>query len=251
MRTANDTNEKYHSSAGISASGLKTIYKKSVRHHIDRKPFESAAMALGSAVHAAMLEPNTFFDDYHVMPKIDRRTKEGKEAYLVEQKKAEGKLLITPDDYEKINSILDNFRNDDLAQKYCKGVIELSHYGKHEGLDVRVRPDCLNKVQGFISDVKTCQDNSPMAFKRDVYKYAYHLQAAFYMDMIGVDEFRFIAVETNYPYTIEVYTLSDEMIEQGRKAWKAAFADWKLYVETGIISNHIWHEFNDDGSKIL
>ncbi len=251
MRTANDTNEKYHSSAGISASGLKTIYKKSVRHHIDRKPFESAAMALGSAVHAAMLEPNTFFDDYHVMPKIDRRTKEGKEAYLVEQKKAEGKMLITPDDYEKINSILDNFRNDDLAQKYCKGVIELSHYGKHEGLDVRVRPDCLNKVQGFISDVKTCQDNSPMAFKRDVYKYAYHLQAAFYMDMIGVDEFRFIAVETNYPYTIEVYTLSDEMIEQGRKAWKAAFADWKLYVETGIISNHIWHEFNDDGSKIL
>lgn len=251
MRTANDTNEKYHSSAGISASGLKTIYKKSVRHHIDRKPFESAAMALGSAVHAAMLEPNTFFDDYHVMPKIDRRTKEGKEAYLVEQKKAEGKMLITPDDYEKINSILDNFRNDDLAQKYCKGVIELSHYGKHEGLDVRVRPDCLNKVQGFISDVKTCQDNSPMAFKRDVYKYAYHLQAAFYMDMIGVDEFRFIAVETNYPYTIEVYTLSDEMIEQGRKAWKAAFADWKLYVETGIISNHIWHEFHDDGSKIL
>ena len=251
MRTANDTNEKYHSSAGISASGLKTIYKKSVRHHIDRKPFESAAMALGSAVHAAMLEPNTFFDDYHVMPKIDRRTKEGKEAYLVEQKKAEGKVLITPDDYEKINAILDNFRNDDLAQKYCKGVIELSHYGKHEGLDVRVRPDCLNKVQGFISDVKTCQDNSPMAFKRDVYKYAYHLQAAFYMDIIGVDEFRFIAVETNYPYTIEVYTLSDEMIEQGRKAWKAAFADWKLYVETGIISNHIWHEFNDDGSKIL
>ena len=160
-------------------------------------------------------------------------------------------MLITPDDYEKINAILDNFRNDDLAQKYCKGVIELSHYGKHEGLDVRVRPDCLNKVQGIISDVKTCQDNSPMAFKRDVYKYAYHLQAAFYMDMIGVDEFRFIAVETNYPYTIEVYTLSDEMIEQGRKAWKAAFADWKLYVETGIISNHIWHEFNDDGSKIL
>lgn len=246
-----DTNEVYHSQKGISASGLKKIYKKSVYHYLHQQPFESSSMAFGSAVHCAMLEPETFFNDYHVMPKIDRRTKEGKEAYLVEQKKAEGKLLITPDDYEKINAILDNFRNDDLAQKYCKGVIELSHYGKHEGLDVRVRPDCLNKVQGFISDVKTCQDNSPMAFKRDVYKYAYHLQAAFYMDMIGVDEFRFIAVETNYPYTIEVYTLSDEMIEQGRKAWKAAFADWKLYVETGIISNHIWHEFNDDGSKIL
>ena len=85
----------------------------------------------------------------------------------------------------KITKILENFRNHDLAQKYCQGQIELSHYGKYENLDVRVRPDCLNRVEGFISDVKTCQDNSPNAFKRDVYKYAYHLQAAFYMDMCG------------------------------------------------------------------
>jgi hypothetical protein len=251
MKTNRDTNEKYHASPGISASGLKTIYKKSVYHYINQKPFESSAMAFGSAVHAAMLEPHTFFDDYHVMAKMDRRTKEGKEAYLLEQKKSEGKIVLSADDYDKVTAILENFRNDDLAQKYCKGVIELSHYGKHEDLDVRVRPDCLNVVDGFISDVKTCQDNSPMAFKRDVYKYAYHLQAAFYMDMLGVSEFRFIAVESNYPHSIEVYSLGEAMIEQGRRAWKSAFADWKLYIDTGIISNHIWDEFNEDGSKVL
>ena len=72
-----DTNEQYHSSAGISASGLKLIYKKSVYHYLKRKPFESAAMAFGSAVHAAILEPDTFFDQYHIMPTIDRRTKKG------------------------------------------------------------------------------------------------------------------------------------------------------------------------------
>ena len=176
--------------------------------------------------------------------------KRKRERYM-EKKKSEGKIVLSADDYDKVTAILENFRNDDLAQKYCKGVIELSHYGKHEDLDVRVRPDCLNVVEGFISDVKTCQDNSPMAFKRDVYKYAYHLQAAFYMDMIGVSEFRFIAVESNYPHSIEVYSLGEEMIEQGRRAWKSAFADWKLYIDTGIISNHIWDEFNDDGSKIL
>lgn len=246
-----DSNEVYHTQPGISASGLKKIYKKSVYHYLTQQPFESSAMALGSAVHCAMLEPEKFFDEYHIMPRMDRRTKAGKEAYEIEQKKAEGKLLISSDDYDTIESILTNFRNDDLAQKYCKGIVELSHYTKYEGLEVRVRPDCLNRVENWISDIKTCQDNSPQAFKRDVYKYAYHLQAAFYMDMLGIDNFRFIAVETNHPYSVEVYALGEDMIEQGRQAWKQAFADWRLYQEAGIVSKHNWFEFNDDGSKVL
>lgn len=253
MTTKFDSNEVYHSSPGISASGLKTIFKKSVYHFLNQKPFESSAMALGSAVHCAMLEPELYYKDYHVMPKIDRRTKAGKEAFEIETKKAEGKLLLSFDDHNKITEILKNFRNHDLAQKYCKGEIELSHYAKHEEIDVRVRPDVLNKVENFISDVKTCQDNSPNAFKRDIYKYGYHLQCAFYSDMLGVpaENFRFVAVETNYPFSVEVYGLSEEMIEQGRRGWQRAFNDWKIYVETGIISGYIWANFSDDGSLIL
>ena len=253
MKTQFDTNEVYHSSPGISASGLKTIHKKSVYHFLKQKPFESSAMALGSAVHCAMLEPELYYKDYHIMPKIDRRTKAGKEAFEIESKKSEGKLLLGFDEHNKITKILDNFRNHDLAQKYCKGEIELSHYKKHDDIDVRIRPDVLNRVENFISDVKTCQDNSPIAFRRDVYKYGYHLQCAFYSDMLGVpaENFRFIAVETNWPFSVEVYALSDEMIQQGRKGWQRAFNDWKIYDETGIISGFIWNEFNNDGSLIL
>lgn len=251
MKTQFDKNEKYHSMAGISASGLKKIYKKSVYHFINQLPFESSAMALGTAVHCAMLEPESYYNEFHIMPKIDRRTKEGKEQFNIELKKAENKKIIDIDEHDKITNILKNFKNHDLAQKYCKGEIELSHYLQHDGLDVRVRPDCLNRVEGFISDVKTTQDNSPLSFKRDIYKYGYHLQAAFYCDMLGIDNFKFIAVETNYPFSVEVYTLSNEMIEQGRKAWKAAFADWKIYCDTGVISSYIWNDFDNDGSLIL
>lgn len=248
-----DTNEDYHSSPGISASGLKAIFKKSVYHFLNQKPFESSAMALGTAVHCAMLEPELYYKDFHVMPKIDRRTKAGKEQFAMEQEKAEGKSLVAFDDHQKITAILNNFRNHDLAQKYCKGEIELSHYLEHEGLKVRVRPDCLNRVENFISDVKTCQDNAPIAFKRDVYKYGYHLQCAFYSDMLGIpaENFRFIAVETNYPFSVEVYGLSEEMIDQGRKGWKRAFGDWKIYKQTGIVSGYNWNEFSEDGSLIL
>lgn len=253
LKVVFDSNEQYHSSPGISASGLKSIHKKSVYHFLNQKPFESSSMALGTAVHCAMLEPDLYYKEFHVMPKIDRRTKSGKEQYLAEQEKANDKKIVAFDDHQKITAILNNFRDNELAQKYCKGEIELSHYTEHEGIKVRVRPDCLNRVENFISDVKTCQDNAPMAFKRDIYKYGYHLQCAFYSDMLGIpaQNFRFIAVETNYPFSVEVYGLSDEMIDQGRNAWKRAFNDWKIYKETGIVSGYIWNDFSEDGSLIL
>jgi len=251
MKVTKDSNDQYHSHSSISASGLKTIHKKSVYHLINQQFKETPAMALGTAVHQAILEPHDFHDIYHVIEKIDKRTKAGKEEYQKQIDLAQGKIIIEDDIHEIIKSILGDFRQNDLAQKYCKGEIELSHYTQYEGIDVRVRPDVINHVSDFISDVKTCQDNSPQAFKRDVYNWGYHLQAAFYMDMCGINNFRFIACTTKYPYTVEVYTLDEKDIEFGRMAYKNAFRQWKKYLETGVVSRYDWHNIHEDGSYIL
>lgn len=251
MKVTKDSNDIYHSHDSISASGLKTIHKKSVYHLINQKFKETPAMALGTAVHQAILEPHDFHDIYHVIEKIDKRTKAGKEEYQKQIDLAKGKIIIEDDIHEIIKSILGDFRQNDLAQKYCKGEIELSHYTQYEGIDVRVRPDVINHVSDFITDVKTCQDNSPQAFKRDVYNWGYHLQAAFYMDMCGINNFRFIACTTKYPYTVEVYTLDEKDIEFGRMAYKNAFKQWKKYLETGVVSRYDWHNIHEDGSYIL
>lgn len=251
MKVTKDSNDIYHSHDSISASGLKTIHKKSVYHLINQQFKETPAMALGTAVHQAILEPHDFHDIYHVIEKIDKRTKAGKEEYQKQIDLANGKIIIEDDIHEIIKSILGDFRQNDLAQKYCKGEIELSHYTQYEGIDVRVRPDVINHVSDFISDVKTCQDNSPQAFKRDVYNWGYHLQAAFYMDMCGINNFRFIACTTKYPYTVEVYTLDEKDIEFGRMAYKNAFKQWKKYLETGVVSRYDWHNIHEDGSYIL
>lgn len=251
MKVTKDSNDIYHSHDSISASGLKTIHKKSVYHLINQKFKETPAMALGTAVHQAILEPHDFHDIYHVIEKIDKRTKAGKEEYQKQIDLANGKIIIDDDIHEIIKSILGDFRQNDLAQKYCKGEIELSHYTQYEGIDVRVRPDVINHVSDFITDVKTCQDNSPQAFKRDVYNWGYHLQAAFYMDMCGINNFRFIACTTKYPYTVEVYTLDEKDIEFGRMAYKNAFKQWKKYLETGVVSRYDWHNIHEDGSYIL
>ena len=81
MKVIKDSNDQYHSHDSISASGLKTIYKKSVYHLINQQFKETPAMALGTAVHQALLEPDDFYDIYHVIEKINKRTKAGKEEY--------------------------------------------------------------------------------------------------------------------------------------------------------------------------
>jgi hypothetical protein len=46
MKVIKDSNDQYHSHDSISASGLKTIYKKSVYHLINQQFKETPAMAL-------------------------------------------------------------------------------------------------------------------------------------------------------------------------------------------------------------
>lgn len=251
MQTKVESNEQYHSNTSISASGLKTIFKKSVYHYLNQKPFSSSSLELGSAIHTILLEPEIFKNEYYIIPKVDRRTKEGKSEYNKHLMAANGRKMISTDEMEIIEPVLENFNNHELAKEYCVGKIELSHYGNFMDIPIRVRPDV--KGFNFISDIKTCQDNSPAAFKKDIFKYNYHLQATFYSDALGfpAENFRFIAIETNYPYTIEVYSLSEEMIEKGRNAYKSAIESWKLYLDTGVVSGYKGYEYAKDGSILI
>lgn len=253
MKEVIESNEQYHSSDAISASGLKFIAKKSVHHFLNKHYQESPAMKFGTAVHTAMLESDKFYDDYYIMPKVDGRTKEGKAAKALHEQKAKGKIVLDEADHIRIKEIMKNLEANEIAKKYCTGEIEVSHYGQMNGVDVRVRPDCKNQIAGWVSDVKTCQDNSPDKFKSDIYKFKYHIQAAFYCDALGMNpaDFRFIAVEVNHPYSIEIYGLSESMIEKGRYEYQKALESWKLYKDTGVALGYESENRNDDGSIIL
>lgn len=252
MRIEKVSNDIYHSDSSISASGLKTISKYSVYHFINQQQKETSSMAFGTAVHTALLEKDDFYEIYYPMPEIgDLRKKENKELKAEAEEKAQGKILLNYDDYQKIKHIIQNFKKNKLAQHYCRGEVELSHYLEFNDVPVRVRPDVINHVAGFITDVKTCQDASPEAFRRDVWKWGYHLQAAFYMDMLEVDTFKFVCVEVNHPYTVVVHTLDNEFIELGRKKWHQALEDWKEYLDTGEVKLYHSENICSDGSYLI
>ena len=211
-------------------------------------------MNLGSAVHSYILEGKEAFDkEFFVYDKPDLRLKANKEKHAKIVEQAKGKTMVTQEQFDIVSEIQANVYINELAHHYTKGIVELSHYSSIEGVPVKVRPDCLGENGNWISDIKTCQDNSPRAFRSDVYKWSYHLQAYFYCLVLGVpvENFRFIAVETKAPYTVEVYALNDDQIEQGKAAYEKAFSEWKYFHNTGEILKHTTQYKSKDGALIL
>ena len=249
-----DSNDEYHSHDSISASGLKKIAEDwSVENFLIAKYEESEAMKLGTAIHAAFLEPETFYDIYEIAnEKFDLRTKVGKQKKQEFEEKAKGKIVLKADQYDVIKKLKKRIRTNELAQHYLKGEKELSHYLEYEGLPVRVRPDVINYVDGYIADIKKTRFRAnEKGFTMACKQQNYHIQAAFYMDMLGIDTFRFIVCEDKPPYNVVVHALDEQSIEKGRKAYKKAFALWKKYKTTGIITSYQPTKVAEDGAFLI
>lgn len=251
MTTKVETNEEYHSNKRyLSSSAVKTIASMSVYHLLHSTPYkESEDMFLGTAVHARFLEPNEYLKNYLVMEPMNRTYKAGKELYAEYQKT--GKLLLKAEHGDVITGLENSVRENPLVQMYLQGEVELSHYSEYMGVKVKVRPDVKNPE--FLSDIKTCQNASPKAFRRDVYKYLWHVQAAFYCEVLGysMDQFKFIAMQKNYPYDVVPYTLSEQMQEEGYELMVEAVSRWKNYLDSGYVERFDSWPKHQDGTLIL
>ena len=85
------------------------------------------------------------------------------------------------------------------------------------------------------------------------------------MKIIKPENFRFIAIENQHPFSVVVYSMSDDMIESGKLAWRTAFKQWKKYKQTGFgdmvidaeaaklneLNTEVIDSFDGDFSKIF
>ena len=83
------SNEQYHASEGISRSKLMLLDKSPYHFWYEtmsgfaEKQESTPAMNIGSAFHTMLLEPAKFQMEFAVAPKVDRRTKQGKEDWEI------------------------------------------------------------------------------------------------------------------------------------------------------------------------
>ena len=235
-----ETNAEYHGyREAISKSRLAnmSVCPAYFKWCEDNPQEPSEDMVIGSAFHKIVLEPETFYDEFAVMPNVDRRTTQGKMKYAEFIIEADGKTVITQEQYDTICSMRDSIMSNPYARKLINGNIEQSMYFTDDltKVECKCRPDVWRKVADrvVITDLKSAKSVMPNDFMRDCVKYHYDLQTAMYRDGVSKVlnipkdniDFVFIAVEKKPPYLLNIMQADTYVIQKGE-------ADFREFIGT-------------------
>ena len=237
-------NSVYHADRScVSVSGLKQLLRSPAHFQVylngeGRK--ETPAMFMGTAVHARLLEPESFANDYVVASEDDKRSK----AYKEFEAANSGKLILTKSQAESIEGVADSVASHASASTLLRaGHVEHSIIWQDEetGIWLKIRPDCLctDFDSGICLDVKKTVDASHTAFVRACVTYDYDLQAAVYLEGLRQTfqrdfDFVFLAVEDAPPYGRALYGVPAEMLDRGQRRFRQAMALLKSCQDTGM-----------------
>ena len=210
------SNEEYHATAGVSSSAVKTVAKKSVAHWKGQKMSQTAAFRTGTSVHALLLE-----EDRDLVIK-GPKTRSSLAFKAMEADLQDEQILLTEVEYNVARCIARGALKNPHAKaalRHKDRLNEVSIFAQctRTGLTLKTRPDLAILSEGTIFDVKTTQDASPKGFASETFKYAYHLQSAFYLyvcNLAGweVSKFKFICVEKAAPFVCQMFDVSPELL---------------------------------------
>ncbi len=243
-----DTFEEYLGKKDhVSASDIKNFLKSPRYYYYERNEKVEKSTGrhfnIGSGLHELILEPQLFKTNYVVYPKVDARTKEGKQQIAEFNETSVGKTILYEDEMEMIRLISENaLKNNSLVELMKDSHREVSCYTIDEitGLKIRLRPDILSSTKSTIVDIKSCLDSSARKFKSDVFTYSYSLSAAYYCDFIGRENYIFAACSKTAPYEVALYGLNDEMYDYGREQYRMGLDLLKFCQD-----NNYWPSYNE------
>jgi exodeoxyribonuclease VIII len=203
----------------MSYSALKA-FAKSPNHYIqyiEGTHETTPAMLLGQAIHCLILEPHKFNDSFAISPQVDRRTNDGKASWALFLDSAQDKNILTPAEFDKAALIADITKENYFANQLLDRCKEFEVYKEAGIYGMQFKGIADAVASTYIVDIKTCSDASPDGFMRQAHNLHYHLQAAIYRHIFGVNLFYWIAVETTAPHNVQVYRQSDRAFEQANK----------------------------------
>lgn len=196
----------YHGVWDIASSTrLRKLMESSPRHmrYALTRSKPTSAMKVGSLVHAMVLTPPVVDQCYIKAPDVDRRTKEGKATWAEFVASAEGRTVITADEWAMAVRALEAVRASVAATALLDACEEreLSVVQEIEKCLVKVRVDAYGLAVGAI-DVKTTSDLATREqFERAIGNMGYGFQASLYRMVcreagLRCNDFSFIVVET-------------------------------------------------------
>jgi hypothetical protein len=233
-RTESDmTNPEYHAHPALSRSDLHRLLESPAKwaYRKAHPKAPTAAMAQGTALHAAVLEPATL---------------DAVAAELYELRSDAGRKVFTLADLDEAKFMAEAVLADPLAQQLLAGRPEVSCFwtlrlpvpdGSLFDFECKARPDVIG--DGWVVDLKSTSSLNAQMFAADVEKYGYDMQVPWYLmgvtgeeqDIISASSQRFVyvVVEKEAPYEVRCYEIpASWRLAAWEKCRKALMAWWRL-----------------------
>ena len=235
------TEKEYRQHPAISRSELFKITEspEKFKYYQEHPEEPTPSLIFGQLFHAMVLQPETVWEQFAVMPNVDRRTKAGKEAFAEFEAQAEGKTVVSVDMVEQAVAMCDALSKNEFVKKLFKGEKEKPFFWVDEMTDeeCKCRVDCLTEVGEnlIIVDLKSTDNAETEAFMRSAIKYGYDVQSAMYSEGVKVNTgreplFVFIAIEKKPPYALNILQADKLLIRRGYDVFReliGIYADCK------------------------
>jgi len=236
----------YEEHEGVRRSDLWVINRSPMhfKKRMEEERKQTKTLAFGSAAHKWILEANTFYQEYWVTPKVDRRTKAGKQVWAdFEEVRDQNDLtIISNEDFETIFAMGQVLLQNTLAAQLLTGEHEREFYWTDDltGEKCKCKCDCITKYNGMpiIVDYKTADSCEDGHFERSARKYGYQFQAGMYCEGVfqnTLEEhgFAFVAQEKTEPYAVRVYICDPEWIRRGYDKFRELIGIYHECKQTG------------------
>jgi hypothetical protein len=248
---------EYFANPAISNSKIKELLRSPAhyKHSLTAPHEEKESFLVGSATHCSVLEFLEFDKRFYVCDeKIDKRTNVGKEKWKEVLKLADGKQVVTSENYEKVSGMHNAIMsNGEAGIFFREGSPEVVAFAEIEGVSAKAKFDWLIEkpvfwegvdYDGIIVDLKTTDDARRDSFAKSIYKFGYDTQCAWYTDVAekalgGTYLFLFVVVEKSAPHCLSIFQLDDASIHIARMKYRRALA---LYRECSVTGDWYGYE---------
>ena len=238
---------EYHADrASLSVTGAKLLLKSPAkfRYRLDH-PEHKDVFDFGTAAHRMVLGvgANLVVHEYDAdAVKSPKSTKAWKERQA--ETRASGGVLLLPEEHATIRAMADKLSGHATATSLLSsGRAEVSAYALDEDTGVlrRGRFDWLN--DDMLVDYKTAQSATQRDFASAAAKFAYDMQAAWYLDLARACDldprgFVFIVQEKEPPYEVACIQLDPDAVNAARSLNRHALERFRDCSAAGIWPGH-------------
>jgi len=232
-------------------------FRKSPKHYMEYMfgpKEEKPAYTLGNLFDVLITNPENLEKETFLYTKPNLRSNAGKEEWEKIKEEAKGRTLVTQEDLDIANMMIESANSvktaRELIEGRTKGQQKLTWRNKKLNIPMTGYVDFESNAWGedFVVEVKTCGKDrgDPDQFIRDALKFGYDIQVGGYADGYHKSKFRFpnfvfLVVETTPPFNTSVIFCDSKFMELAKKEWIGTVTAFRFCMDRNLF--HMGYDF--------